>query len=73
MYLKYFGQNTWCIFCIFNNKIQNTLFTENYYIIRTSRTNESQISHIKLFDQLFSSCCQILQNTVQAVIHYYHY
>ena len=44
-------------FLYFNNKIQNTRFTENYYIIQTSRTNESQISHIKLFDQLFSSCC----------------
>ena len=44
-------------FLYFNKKIQNTLFTENYYIIQTSRTNESQISHIKLFDQLFSSCC----------------
>jgi len=44
-------------FLYFNNKIQNTLLTENYYIIQTSRTNESQISHIKLFDQLFSSCC----------------
>jgi len=44
-------------FLYFNNKIQNTLFAENYYIIQTSRTNESQISHIKMFDQLFSSCC----------------
>ena len=33
-------------FLYFNNKIQNTLFTENYYIIQTSRTTESMSQEV---------------------------
>ena len=65
VFQKYFMVNVFRIlwpkyimyFLYFNNKIQNTLFTENYYIIQTSQTNESHISHVILFDQLFASCC----------------